>query len=287
MRMKLFHSNLPFTFGGLENDFEGAKVCVLPVPYDGTASYKTGQRHGPRALIEASLNMELWDIELAQDASSKVPIYTFDGIQCGKKGPDAVVKAVEESVGEILDAKKFPLMIGGEHSITSGAVKACAEKFKNLSVLHIDAHADMREEYEGTKFSHACAMARCREICPAVSVGIRSMSEEEAKTIKQRKLGGFIFGSEFDIRKVVSLLSENVYITIDIDGFDPSIMPATGTPEPGGLQWQQVLDLMKAVGKEKRVVGADIVELMPLPPDVRTDFACAKLAYKLVGYCVK
>lgn len=285
--MKLFHSNLPFTFGGVENDFERAKVCILPVPYDGTASYKVGQRHGPHALLEASLNMELWDIELAQDTSAKLPIYTFDDLLCSKKGPGEVVKAVEESVGEIIAKNKFPLMIGGEHSITSGAVKAAAAKHKNLSVLHIDAHADMRDEYEGTKYNHACVMARCREICPAVSVGIRSMSEEEAKAIKSRKLEKYIFGIEFDVKKAVSLLSENVYITIDIDGFDPSIMPATGTPEPGGLQWQQVLDLLKAVGKERKVVGADVVELMPLPPDVRTDFACAKLAYKLIGYCVK
>lgn len=272
---------------GIENDFEKAKVAILPVPLDTTASYKTGQRHGPRAFIEASLDLEFWDIELAQNTADKIPIYTFDPLHCPKTDAKITIDAVEESVGQILKGGKFPLMIGGEHSITPGAVKALAAKYKNLSVLHIDAHADMRDEYEGTRYSHACAMARCREICPGVSVGIRSMGEDEAMLIKQKKLDSVIFGSNFDIKKVLSLLTDTVYITIDIDGFDPSVMPATGTPEPGGISWEKGLELIRAVGKEKKVVGADIVELMPMPPDVRTDFACAKLAYKLIGYCVK
>ncbi len=288
--MKLYHSNTPYTFLGVENDFKAAKVGVLPVPYDSTSSYRTGQRHGPQAIIDASRQLELFDIEAGKEIYKEIGFFTFDEIQCSKKDPAHVIAAVQESVAEILKAGKWPLILGGEHSISSGAVAACHEKHGELTVLHIDAHADMRPEYEGTPYNHASVMARCRRVGPVVSVGIRSYSEEEAKVLRT-KYKDVIFDAspltEARVKEIISKIKTgNVYVSIDIDGFDPAVMPAVGTPEPGGLQWVETLRLLKEVGRQKNVVGADVVELCPLPGSVVSDFACAKLAYKLAGYCL-
>jgi agmatinase len=283
--MKLFHSGLPRTFLGNENDFAKAKAVILPVPYDSTVSYGTGQRFGPQAIIEASRQVELYDIEFGFDISAKAGIFTLDEMEIDRGSPQKTVERVEEGVSEILAAGKMPIVIGGEHSISSGAVKACVKKFGKISVLQIDAHADLRDEYEGTKYNHACVMRRIREMAgTCVQVGVRSMSEEEAEHITKNKLEKFIFSPDFDDKNVLSMLSSKLYVTIDIDGFDPSEVPAVGTPEPGGLHWQQVLSLLRAVCKKCEIVGFDIVELAPIPGQPASDFLCAKLAYKMVGY---
>jgi agmatinase len=288
--MKLLHSNTPYTFLGVENRWEKSKIAVLPVPYDSTASYGTGQRWGPNAIIQASRQLEVYDIEFRADFSQELGFFTLDELMCSKKGPEDVINAVRESIAAILDEGRFPLMLGGEHSITIGAVQAMSQKYNDFWVLHLDAHADMRQSYENSKYSHACTMARCREIASAVSVGVRSYSQEEAKEVEE-KYKELIFDASAltkeRIGKIISKIkSKEVYITIDIDAFDPSVMPAVGTPEPGGLLWNEVLLLLKEVGKRKKIVGADIVELAPIAGQAASDFACAKLAYKLAGYAL-
>ncbi len=282
--MKLLHSREPFNFCGLEDvKFENSKAVVLPVPYDSTASYISGMRHGPKAIIEASRHMELYDVELGYEPSQKTGVWTLDELQPSMDSPKETIKRVRDAFSEIMDNDRFPIMLGGEHSITLGAVQAVAAKYPKLSVLQIDAHSDLRDEFEGTKYNHACVMRRVREICPAAQVGIRSMCTEEAEFIRHRKLKG-IFGTEFKIDDVVKELGENVYVTIDVDGFDPAEVPAVGTPEPGGLYWKQVMPLLRKVAEKKNIVGFDVVELCPMPGDIRSDFFCAKLAYKMLGY---
>jgi agmatinase len=275
---------------GGENNWAKAKVGVLPVPYDSTATYGTGQRAGPNAIIQASRQLELYDIETKTDFTQTIGFFTFPELMCSKKDPALVNKAVEESVHEILKSGRFPLMLGGEHSITPGAVRAVHAHYKDLYVLHIDAHADMRPAHEETEYNHACAMARCREMGPAVSVGIRSYSRDEVAAV-EGKYKDYIFDASPLTPKrieqiIAKLRGEHIYVSIDIDGFDPAVMPATGTPEPGGLGWYEGLALLKAVGAAKTIVGADIVECAPVPGSNITEFACAKLAYKLCGYAL-
>jgi len=282
--MKLLHSRPPFNFCGADSDFKKSKVVVLPVPYDSTASYKSGTRGGPAAIIDASRNMEFYDIESGVEIASKIGIYTLDELEPNMNSPREMIDWVRDAVREIIGNGKFPVIFGGEHSITVGAVEALKEKIGDVSVLQIDAHADLRDEYEGTCYSHACVMRRIREIAPAVQVGIRSMSLGEKKYIDKEGIGKSIFGAHFEPERVVSKLGKNVYITIDVDGFDPSEVPSVGTPEPGGLRWEQVLGLLKKVAEKKNVVGFDIVELRPTGESVGSEFLCAKLAYKLIGY---
>ena len=290
--MDLLHPLPPYNFCGLDKedaDFKKAKVVVLPVPYDSTTSYGAGTRNGPHAIISASRNMELYDPE-TKTSPYNVGIHTLDELEPSMAGPKETIARVKEVIGDILDAKKFPLMLGGEHSITTGALQALAEKSKDFSVLQLDAHADLRDVFEGTKFSHACVMQRARELTDVVQVGIRSMCEEEANHIKQNKLKN-IFSMpqnpmDFDkqIPKIVSALKNNVYITFDVDALDPSEMPSTGTPEPAGMRSWQVLKLIKAVTEKKKIIGMDIVELAPIPGINAPDFLTAKLAYKMLGY---
>jgi agmatinase len=279
--MEIFHTGLPRTFLGVPNDLSRAKYVVLSAPYDSTASYGVGMRFGPRAVIEASRQVETYDIGLARDFS-ECGIYTHDELECHRGSPEKNCGYMKEAVAEVLKAGKVPVLLGGEHSVSVGAFDAIAQRFGkgNVSVLQIDAHADMREEYEGTRYNHACVMRRCREKLHAVSVGIRSHSEEEAPEIA--KLKGDVFGVEFDAKKVASRLKGNVYITIDLDGIDPSECPAVGTPEPGGLRWRQVVELLKQVCEKKNVVGFDIVELCPIQGNTVSDFLAARLTYKLI-----
>lgn len=279
---------LPENFGGLEDEhaaLEQAKLVVLPVPYDFSTSYQGGTRWGPRALLAASRNMELWDEELG--ATYKAGIHTLPEVEPTATGPEAMVARVEEAAGWILDRDKVPVMIGGEHSITAGAVRAAAARHRGLSVLQLDAHADMRDAYLDSPYSHACVMARVREMCPAVSVGIRSMSEEEAELLKRepvpmwstrqfRALGG-------KWEPILSALTSEVYVTFDLDALDPSQLPATGTPEPGGLDWYEAVDLLRAVSERSRIVGFDVVELAPIPGQPASDFLAARLAYRMMG----
>jgi len=283
---------LPPTFGGLDAPFstlESAAAVVLPVPYDFTVSYQPGTRWGPRAILGASLNMELWDDELGP--TYRKGIHTMPDVEPTALGPEAMCARVEQAVGWIFDQGKIPAVLGGEHSISGGAVAAAARRFDKLSVLQIDAHADMRDSYLDSPFSHASVMRRIRERVPAVSVGIRSMSEEEALHMQQhpvplwstrqfRSLGG-----KWDA--ILSALTDEVYVTFDLDGLDPSILPATGTPEPGGLDWYEAVDLLKAVSARSKIVGFDVVELAPVPGLVASDFLAARLTYRLIGLATR
>ncbi len=283
--MKLLHSRTPFNFCGIERKFADCRFCVLPVPYDSTASYNPGARNGPHAILQASRNMELYDIELGYSIAETAGIYTLDELEPDMSGPKETIARVKDAVAQILDAKKFPAIFGGEHSITLGTVQALKSHYSDLSVLQIDAHTDLRNEYEGTKYNHACVMRRVHELgIPHVAVGIRSMCEEEKDFIRKAGLEKNIFyGTKFDISKILPLLSKNVLITVDVDGFDPAFVPATGTPEPGGLDWSNGMAIFGELFKKKNVVGFDIVELSPIPGNVISDFFCAKLAYKMVG----
>ncbi|MBN1170429.1 agmatinase [Candidatus Micrarchaeota archaeon] len=268
------------TFLGFQSALKEANVVIVPVPYDATASYGVGTRFGPNAIIDASTQLELYDIELKKSICDEILIHTLDELAVNKDSPKKTIDNVEEAVRELVSMGKKPVIFGGEHSITGGALAA----FDNISVLQIDAHADLRDSYEGTKYNHACVMRRVREKHDAVQVGIRSMSEEEADYIEKEKIQDSIFyGRNYDIEKIVSLLGDKIYVTVDIDGFDPSVVPGTGTPEPGGLLWEDVLGIMKAVSK-KNVVGFDIVEVLPTPPLRTSEFIAAKLAYKMMGY---
>jgi len=281
--MDIFHIGLPRTFLGVQNEEKKARYVVLSSPYEGTVSYGTGTKRGPAAIIDASRQVETYDLETGKDFA-ECGIYTADELEVSHSTPEKNCGYVQEAVEAVLKDGKVPLLLGGEHSVSVGAFNAIAAggKAKDVSVLHLDAHADMRDEYEGTKCNHACAMRRCREKLHAVSVGIRSCSLEEAQEIKRQKCD--IFGAEFDEDAVVKKLRKDVYITIDLDAFDPSECPAVGTPEPGGMRWKQALSLLKKVCKERRVIGFDVVELAPIPGQHVSDFLAARLIYKLVCY---
>lgn len=268
-----------------ERNFSSSKVIVIPVPYEGTTSYGKGTKNGPSAILKASQIVEDYDIELGFEPYKKVGgVHTASPVRFGKDPHKSIYSAVKK----VISADKFPLMLGGEHSISYGAVKAAKENYPDLSVLQFDAHADLRDSYHGNKHSHACIMRRIRSMCPAVQVGIRSQDKEETDYIKEYGLQKKIFyAHEYNdgrIPSIVKGLTDNVYITVDVDGFDPSVIPATGTPEPGGLSWYQVLSILKAVFAERNVVGADIVELAPRKEMHYADYTAAKLAYKMIGY---
>ncbi len=284
--MKLKHSKEPFNFGGLpEVPWAKAKVAILPVPYESTTTYGGGTSRGPSAIIEASRHLELWDSELNKDVS-RLGFFTFPEFEPDMSGPESNVKRLQDTVVGILKSGKWPLVLGGEHSITPGVVAAFKNKYKNLSVLQIDAHTDLRDEYQGTKWSHACAMRRVYDLgVPVTAVGIRSTCEEEISFIKKAGLGSRIFQApEVPIDKILKTLTNQVFITVDVDGFDPSFVPGTGTPEPGGLDWYKVVELIRAVTKQSKIVGADVVELAPIAGQPAGDFLVTKLAYKIIGY---
>ena len=274
-------------FGDLPKEnstLETAKVVILPVSYDGTSTWGKGAAKGPAAIIEASANMELYDIETDSEVYKK-NIFTAKPVT-EKSSPKKMVEKVKQTVDEFLKQEKFVVIIGGEHSVTTGAVSAYAEKFKNLSVLQLDAHSDLRPEYLGSKYSHASVMSRVRELCPIVQVGIRSMDIIEKPLIDKNRV--FFAEDIYDKtnwqNQAINKLTNKVYITIDLDAFDPSIMPSTGTPEPGGLGWYQALEFLKKVVKQKNVVGFDVVELCPNKNERSSDFLAAKLIYKLLSY---
>ncbi len=280
-------NKVPFNFGGLPEkftDYKKSKIVVLPVPFDKTTTWLKGCNKGPDAIIDASRNMELYDIETNSEVCEK-GIFTEKEVKASS--PELMIKKVYEKVKDLLNDKKFVVVLGGEHSVSIGAVKACSKSFNNMSVLHLDAHSDMRDCYEGTKYSHACAMARAKEITKnIISVGIRSMDSSELGNIDKNKIfyAEKLHDSNDWIKKVVGKLSENVYVSIDLDVFDPGIMPSTGTPEPGGLDWYQVIKLLRSVAESKNIVGFDVVELCPSENNKAPDFLAAKLIYKLLSY---
>jgi agmatinase len=266
------------------SSYDTASVVILPLPYDQTSTWIKGADKGPEALIQASANMELYDIETESEVYKK-GIFTDSPLQTALP-PEDMSKLVYERITQLLGDGKFPVIVGGEHSVSIGAVKACTQNTKDMSVLQLDAHADLRDEYNGSKFNHACVMARVKELCPAVQVGIRSIDASEKESIEPEKtfFAKDIVGTTGWIQNVISLLSDNVYVTVDLDVFDPSIMPSTGTPEPGGLGWYDVLALLKNLCSAKNVVGFDVVELCPNENNKAPDFLAAKLIYKFLSY---
>ncbi len=273
-------------FGGAEvvYDYEQSGIIIVPVPYDETSTWIKGSDRGPDAIMEASVNLEFYDVETGTEVHKK-GIHTIDPI-LEKKSPDALVNAVCNKTFELLRANKFPVIIGGNHTVSIGSIKAFSEHFSNLSVLQLDAHSDLRQEYEGCRFNHACAMARAAEFAPVVQVGIRSMSAEELPFARKNSI---FFSHELRYNKnlylqAIDKLTENVYVTIDLDIFDPSLMPSTGTPEPGGPDFYEIMHFLRDVSKRKKIVGFDVVELCPSPVNKFPDFVAAKVIYQLLSY---
>lgn len=280
----------PGEFGGTmptAPDFDSARVVILPVPLDRTTTYVPGTRNGPHEILVASSHMELWDEEIGTDVHG-IGIFTLPEMELPFGTMDEVVAAIRRVAGELVARGKFPVVLGGEHSITPPVVAAVAARHPGLSVLQIDAHADLRDSFMGTPHNHACAMRRVLEHARATQVGIRSLSREEAQAVPALPTTIFYdvnMRQDGDwIERVVGSLGESVYITIDVDGFDPAIMPATGTPEPGGLSWYEGLGLLRRVIEARHVVGCDIVELSPQPHNVAPTFLCARLIYKILSY---
>ena len=290
--------NLPFEydrvtigeFGGTTpttTDFDNARVVILPIPLDRTTSYVSGTRNGPHEILVASSHMEIWDEETQTDVHG-IGICTLPEMELPFATMDEVMAEIRRVTSELVSRGKFPFILGGEHSITGPVVAAVAKQHPGLSVLQIDAHADLRDCYMGTPHNHACAMRRVLDSARVTQVGIRSLSTEEAAAIASLKTTIFYdYNMRQDpkwIERVVESLSETVYITIDCDGLDPAIMPAVGTPEPGGLSWYETLAVLRRVIESKTVVGCDLVELCPMPGNVSPNFLCAKLMYKILTY---
>jgi agmatinase len=275
-------------FGGISpaySAYESSPIVILPVPFDATSTWIKGADKGPEAILEASANMELYDIDTDSEVYLK-GIHTADPV-IEKASPEALARQVRNTVVKFLEDGKFVVTLGGEHSVTIGAVQAFAEQIPGLSVLQIDAHTDLRQEYEGSRFNHACVMARVREMCPIVQVGIRSMDVVERPYLAKDRIffaKDIVGGHSSWIDEVIEKLNYHVYVTIDLDGFDPSIMPATGTPEPGGLDYYDVINLMRKLIVEKKLVGFDVVELCPAQNNKAPDFLASKLIYQLLSY---
>jgi agmatinase len=283
----------PDNFGGLPEEhsgYETSRAVIFPVPLERTTTYETGTRNAPAAILAASRHLELYDEELETEPYKEIGIHTLPPIDTMDGTLDEVLTEIFTAQCALLDDDKVTVALGGEHSLTPPLVSAVAKKYQNLSVLQIDAHANLREEYQGNTSSHACAMRRVLEVCPAVQVGIRSLCREEAQAIP--RLSTKVYWAKDIARlplkswvaKVLEDLNPNVYVTIDLDGFDPSFVPGTGAPEPGGLDWYQVTSLLRAVASHKKVVGIDLVELLPQPGEHAADFLAAKLVYKCLGY---
>lgn len=274
------YAGIPDKFAQLET----AKVILIPVPFDGTSTWGKGADKGPKAFLEASENMELYDIETGTEVYRQ-GIYLANAVE-GHSSPDAMVNDVHKITKDYIKRNKFVTLFGGEHSISIGTIRAFNECFDDLTVLHIDAHADLRESYDGTKYNHACAVHEASQTTNLVQVGIRSMDAIE-KTFMDEERTFFaheMVADEYWMDKVLEAMTDNVFITFDLDALDPSIMPSTGTPEPGGLLWYETLELLKQVFEEKNVVGFDIVELCPIPSAKSSDFLAAKLYYKMLSY---
>jgi agmatinase len=273
-------------FGGNEvvSDYHGSRIVILPVPYDETSTWMKGADKGPDAIMEASVNLEFYDIETDSEVHKK-GIYTLEPL-AEKSSPEALVNAVHDKVISLLSAKKFPVIVGGNHSVSIGSIKAFSEVTDKFSVLQLDAHSDLRPEYEGSKFNHACVMARAKEVSPVVQVGIRSMSADELAFADKNRIffAHELYHNKSLYIKAIDLLTENVYITIDLDLFDPSLIPSTGTPEPGGPEYFEVMHFLQDVVKRKNVVGFDVVELCPSPGNKSSDFIAAKIIYQLLSY---
>ncbi|NQT05955.1 MAG: agmatinase [Candidatus Omnitrophica bacterium] len=281
---------IPVQFGGEDNDcstYEKAKAVIVPVPYGKTVCYKPGTENGPRAILDASRNLELFDDELGKD-TYRIGIHTAAELEVHNFPPEEMVAQVEKKVASLIKDSKFPIIVGGEHTVSVGAVRALAKANKDMSVLYLDAHYDMRDSFKGLKLSHACVARRISEICPTTIVGSRSFSKEEKNALPNPNVHVFNVYDILDIpnwkEKIKDSVRDSLYISIDLDVLDPSIMPSVGTPEPGGLGWYEILDLLHYIIEHKELVGMDIVELCPIKDMVAPDFMAAKLIYRLLGY---
>ena len=277
-------------YAGISNEYAGlekANIVLIPVPYDGTSTWGKGADKGPKAFLEASENMELYDIETGTEVY-KQGVHLVEPIS-SLASPEEMVNAVHSMTKAYIKKRKFVTLVGGEHSISIGSIRAFNECFDKLTVLHIDAHADLRAEYEGTPFNHACAVHEASKTTNLVQLGIRSMDVSEKKYMDEEKtfFAHDMANDDYWMDNALDLLSENVFISFDLDALDPSIMPSTGTPEPGGLLWYETLDFLKQVFESRNVVGFDLVELCPNPNDKSSDFAAAKLYYKMLSYKFK
>ncbi|HEU4400885.1 MAG TPA: agmatinase [Candidatus Polarisedimenticolia bacterium] len=280
----------PLSYGGLEPDqtrLDRARLVMIPVPYDRTASYQKGTADGPLAILEASTHMELWDDELGLEPCV-IGIHTSPPVSGNEDPPEVMVRKVEEATARYLGMGKMPVVLGGEHSVSVGAIRAYERKYPRLSVVQLDAHGDLRDSFEGSIYNHACVMRRFAGRLPTLQIGIRSLSKEEADFIREKRLA-VISAREFMRRpegslEAVDRLTDEIYLTIDVDYFDPAIMPGTGTPEPGGPGWHETLDFIRALCRRKRVVGFDVNELRPIEDDRSSEFLAAKLVYKIIAY---
>ncbi|RTE55357.1 agmatinase [Arenibacter aquaticus] len=279
--------NTTNNYAGIPDEFaqlEKAKVVLIPVPYDGTSTWGKGADKGPEAFLKASENMELYDIETDTEVYQQ-GVFLADAIE-EDSSPEAMVNAVHKTTKEYIKKNKFVTVFGGEHSISIGTIRAFNECFDNLTVLHIDAHADLRKSYDGSNFNHACAVHEASQTTNLIQVGIRSMDAIEKTFMDDEKtfFAHDMVADDYWTDKVVDLMTDNVFITLDLDALDPSIMPSTGTPEPGGLFYYEILEFLKQVFQDKNVVGFDIVELCPNEVDKSSDFLAAKLYYKMLSY---
>jgi agmatinase len=319
---------LPQNFGGLSPEFSRfatAKAVILPVPYDLTTSYLPGTRRGPHAVLEASTHLELYDEELQREIY-KMGIHTLPYLEPSAANPEETIARVEEMIAWVIEREKFPVMLGGEHSLTLAPVRALRKKFGNFSILQLDAHADLRESFQNTRFNHACVGRRMHELgLNIVQIGVRAISAEEAEFIQSAKDLYVCFDYELHdvaltpgpspvgdygrgvpagrgegqrsrteeglgvraLTTALSKLHDPVYVTLDLDVFDPALMPAVGTPEPGGLDWYTVLKILRYVGEKHTVLGFDVVELCPIAGMIGPDFLAAKLVYKMIGYSLR
>nr|WP_298923709.1 agmatinase [uncultured Allomuricauda sp.] len=278
------------TYAGIPEEYasaEKSKVVLIPVAYDGTSTWGKGADKGPEAFLEASENMELYDIETDSEVYRE-GIYLTETLD-DFDSPESMVDTVHKMAKDFINRNKMVTMIGGEHSISIGAIRAFNEAYQGLTVLQIDAHADLRKEYNGSKYNHACALYEASQTTNLVQVGIRSMDQAENMIMNRDHVffAHEMISDDYWMDNVLDLMTDNVYITFDLDALDPSILPSTGTPEPGGLFWYETLEFLKLIFKECNVVGFDIVELCPNGKEKASDFLAAKLYYKMLSYKYK
>ncbi len=292
IRFSMKRDNPPQSFMGVPKEYSSyakSKVVVLPLSYEGTASYGLGTKNAPAAIIDASRYLEWYDIEAGKESFHDCGIHTLKELKAeSSTDPEIFTKQVFEKGNQLIEDNKLICGLGGEHSVSLGLMQACSKKYKDLSILQIDAHTDLRNEYEGTPYSHASVMRRASEFAKTVHVGIRSICQEEADFIKQNKVSVYyakdMQENEKWMDKAINDLTDNVYLTLDVDGLDPAVIPNTGTPEPGGLFWWQLLKFLKKLTEAKKIVSFDLVELSPKPGFQASDIACAKLCYKIISY---
>jgi len=276
------------SFLGVQSPYEDASVVIIPAPYDATTTYAPGARFGPRAILEASQELELYDREFGEEVAEQIGIHTQESLNVWDLS-DRMRYEVYSRVALCLDDGKLPFMLGGDHSLTLGAVQAAAERFPDLVVVQLDAHADLRDEYHGNPLNHACVARRILEHTSLVQAGIRSLCEEEAIFLRQSDRCACAFREtlrddpQWWPAQMSKLRGRPIYLTIDVDVLDPSVMPATGTPEPDGLTWIDLVNLIRILCREARIVAVDCVELMPIPGFHAADFAAAKLVYKTIA----